>query len=82
MSTIDLELGTTTPGLPPNTARATGGEKRVPDIVYSVGAVVLLLVAWYALSHASFIKAGYLPTPEELWKTFVDLVKNGYQGKP
>ena len=83
MSTVDLELGTTTPGLPPNATRRTGGgEKRVPEIVYSVGAVVLLLVVWFALSHASFIKAGYLPTPEELWATFVDLVKNGYQGKP
>jgi len=83
VSTVDLELGTTTPGLPPNATRRTGGgEKRVPEIVYSVGAVVLLLVVWFALSHASFIKAGYLPTPEELWATFVDLVKNGYQGKP
>ncbi|HVR94536.1 MAG TPA: ABC transporter permease [Casimicrobiaceae bacterium] len=82
MSTIDLELGTTTPGLPPNATRRTSGEKRVPEVVYSVGAVVLLLVVWFALSHASFIKAGYLPTPEELWATFVELVKNGYQGKP
>jgi NitT/TauT family transport system permease protein len=83
VSTIDLELGTQTPGLPPNaTRRTSGGEKRVPEIVYSVGAVVLLLVVWFALSHASFIKAGYLPTPEELWATFVDLLKNGYQGKP
>ncbi len=82
MSTIDLELGTTTPGVPPSTTRRAGSEKRVPEIVYSVAAVVLLLIVWYALSHASFIKAGYLPTPEELWATFVDLVKNGYQGKP
>jgi len=82
VSTIDLELGTTTPGAPPSGTRRTVGEKRVPEVVYSVGAVVLLLVVWFALSHASFIKAGYLPTPEELWATFVDLVKNGYQSKP
>ncbi len=82
MSTIDLELGTAMPGLPPSAPQRTGGEKRVPEIVYSVGAVVVLLVVWFALSHASFIKAGYLPTPEELWATFVELVKNGYQGKP
>jgi ABC-type nitrate/sulfonate/bicarbonate transport system permease component len=82
VSTVDLELGTTTPGVPPATTRRTGGETRIPEIVYSVGAVVLLLIVWFALSHASFIKAGYLPTPEELWATFVDLVKNGYQGKP
>jgi ABC-type nitrate/sulfonate/bicarbonate transport system permease component len=82
VSTIDLELGTTSPGIPPAAARRPGGEKRVPEIVYSVGAVLALLIVWFALSHASFIKAGYLPTPEELWATFVDLVKNGYQGKP
>ena len=80
MSTIDLELGTTSPGIPPAAVRRPGGEKRVPEIVYSVGAVLALLIVWFALSHASFIKAGYLPTPEELWATFVDLVKNGYQG--
>ena len=82
MSTIDLELGTTTPGLPPKSTPRSGGARRVPDVVYSVGAIALLLLGWYALSHASFVKAGYLPTPEELWKTFVDLVKDGYQGKP
>jgi NitT/TauT family transport system permease protein len=54
----------------------------VPDIVYSVGAVVGLLVLWYVASRSSFVKPGYLPTPEELGSTFVDLVKNGYQGKP
>ena len=53
MSTIDLELGTQTPGLPPNaTRRSPGAEKRIPEIVYSVSAVVLLLVVWFALSHA------------------------------
>jgi NitT/TauT family transport system permease protein len=56
--------------------------RSVPDVVYSVGAVVALLVVWYVVSRSSFVKPGYLPTPEELGSTFVDLVKNGYQGKP
>jgi ABC-type nitrate/sulfonate/bicarbonate transport system permease component len=80
MSTVDLDLQET-PKAPP-TARSSGGEKQIPDVAYSVGAVVLLLIVWYAVSHSSFIKPGYLPTPEELWNTLVDLVKNGYQGKP
>src|SRR5215471_8788262 len=54
----------------------------VPDVVYSVGAIALLLVVWYLASRSSLIKPGYLPTPEELGTTFVDLVKNGYQGRP
>ena len=81
MSTVDLELQAA-PKAPPPAARSSGGDKRVPDVVYSIGAVVLLLVLWYFGSRSSFVKPGYLPTPEELWSTFVDLVKNGYQGKP
>lgn len=81
MSTVDLDLQAT-PKAPPPATGSPGGEKQVPDVAYSVGAVVLLLVLWYAVSHSSFVKPGYLPTPEELGSTFVDLVKNGYQGKP
>lgn len=57
-------------------------DRRLPDAAWSAGAVVVLLVLWFALSRSSFVKPGYLPTPEELGSTFVDLVKNGYQGKP
>jgi len=82
VSTVDLDLSTTTPQAPPPASRASGTERRVPDVAYSVAAVLLLLGLWFALSRSSFIKPGYLPTPEELWSTFVELVKNGYQGKP
>lgn len=82
MSTADLDVNATTPQAPSLASRASGGERRVPDVAYSIGAVVLLLVLWFVLSRSSFIKPGYLPTPEELGSTFVDLVKNGYQGKP
>jgi NitT/TauT family transport system permease protein len=82
VSTIDLELGTTAPKVPPPASRASAGERQVPNVVYSVAAVVILLALWFFLSRSSLIKPGYLPTPEELWSTLVDLVKNGYQGKP
>jgi ABC-type nitrate/sulfonate/bicarbonate transport system permease component len=59
-----------------------GGRAPLPDIAWSVGAVAALLLLWVALSHSSFVKPGYLPTPEELGTTFVELVRNGYQGKP
>lgn len=58
------------------------GAKQLPDIVYSAGAILLLLVLWYAGSHSSFIKPGYLPTPESLGATFIELVEKGYQGRP
>jgi NitT/TauT family transport system permease protein len=76
---VDLPPAATPPRNDPALA---GGKKQIPDIAYSVGAIVLLLVIWYLVSHSSFVKPGYIPTPEELGKTFLDLVQNGYQGKP
>ena len=81
MSAADLNIEAT-PKRPAPQRRAASGDKRIPDVVYSVGAIVLLLVLWYVGSRSSLIKPGYLPTPEELGSTFVDLVKNGYQGQP
>jgi ABC-type nitrate/sulfonate/bicarbonate transport system permease component len=80
MKTADLDIEAT-PKTSRTESRSSGGEKRVPDIVYSVGAIVFLLVLWVVASKY-WIKPGYLPTPEELGSTFVDLVKNGYQGQP
>ena len=81
MSTADLDIEAA-PKAPRSEARSGSGDKRVPDLVYSIGAIVSLLVLWYVVSRSSFIKPGYLPTPEELGKTFIDLLKNGYQGQP
>ena len=63
-------------------APPSAGARRVPDVVYSIGAIVFLLLLWVVLSHSGFIRPGYLPTPEVLWGTFVDILKNGYQGQP
>ncbi len=63
-------------------AHADSARREIPNIAYSIGAIMLLFVVWYAVSHSSFVKPGYIPTPEELGKTFIDLVRDGYQGKP
>ena len=81
MSTVDLDV-VAGRSIPRAGARSMGGDRRIPDVVYSIGAIVLLLVLWYVASRSSLIKPGYLPTPEELGKTLVDLVQNGYQGQP
>ena len=81
MSTADLDIPAP-PKTPPAQVRPASSERRVPDIVYSIGAIVFVLLLWYVGSRSSLIKPGYLPTPEELGSTLVDLVKNGYQGKP
>ena len=38
---------------------------RIPNVVYSVASVALLLALWAWLSHSSFVKPGYLPTPDQ-----------------
>ena len=80
MSSVNVELQAAPK--PPDSALRAAGRRQVPDFVYSVSAIVLLLVTWYLVSHSSFVKPGYIPTPEELGNTFVDLLRNGYQGKP
>ena len=81
MSSVNVELQS--PPTPPRSEPdVAAGRKQVPDVAYSAGAILLLLVVWYLISHSSFVKPGYVPTPEELGTTFLDLVKNGYQGQP
>ena len=62
------------------TAKSPDARFRVPDYVYSIGAIVFLLAVWVAA--APFVKAGYLPTPKEMGVALVDLARNGYQGHP
>ena len=80
MSAVDLQMQAQ-PKVQPAPPSAAAGEKRIPNIAYSIGAIVVLIVLWYVASRF-LVKPGYLPTPEELGSTFIDLVKNGYQGKP
>ena len=81
MSSENLKLQSSSKQ-PSSDERADGVKREIPNIAYSIGAIVLLFVVWFAVSHSSFVKPGYLPTPEELGKTFFDLVRDGYQGKP
>jgi ABC-type nitrate/sulfonate/bicarbonate transport system permease component len=85
MSSIDFAtdsarqppLGSAAAATPPLRTR-----RRIPDVVFSIGAIVALLLVWFVVSHSSWIRPGYLPTPEVLWSTLVELVNDGYQGHP
>ncbi len=66
----------------PAPAIAEPQTRRVPDVAWSIGAIVALLVAWVAVTYSGLVKPGYLPTPVELSTTLVELVRQGYQGKP
>lgn len=56
--------------------------RRVPDVVWSVLSILALLLLWFGVSRSGLVRPGYLPTPEVLGSTFVELLKNGYQGQP
>jgi len=56
--------------------------RQIPDFVYSIGAILALLLIWVVGSALKWINPGYFPTPDTLWSAFVDLLKNGYQGHP
>lgn len=75
----NIEVPAKTP-LPPVIGAVRG--KHIPDVVYSVGAIVVLLLVWVAGWKLQFINPQYFPTPQTLWDAWVDLVKNGYSGHP
>jgi ABC-type nitrate/sulfonate/bicarbonate transport system permease component len=60
----------------------TGPGRRIPDIAYSAGAIVVLLLIWIIGWKTQFINPQYFPTPATLWDAWSDLVKNGYSGHP
>lgn len=72
-------IGGKAPGVP---ARKVARASRVPDIAYSIGAVAFLAVVWVIASRPGVFKPGYVPTPEILGSTFVELLRDGYQGQP
>lgn len=69
-------------GEPDRRADAAPEPRRAPDWVWSVGAIVALLAAWVGLTASGLVKPGYLPSPREIGATLVELVGQGYQGKP
>lgn len=87
MSILNLAETSPVAGVEPQPATAAAmhrepAGRRLPDAAYSIGTIVALLLLWFAVSHSSLVKAGYLPTPELLWRTFVELLVDGYQGQP
>jgi NitT/TauT family transport system permease protein len=55
--------------------------RSLPLVVYSIGAVVALLVLWAAVTMSGIVGPGYLPTPQGMISEFITLLKDGYKGK-
>jgi ABC-type nitrate/sulfonate/bicarbonate transport system permease component len=60
----------------PDARRAPGLLRRFNPL--SIGVVLLALVVWALLSNYVLIDSLALPSPQVIWKTFVDLFTNGY----
>ena len=64
----------------PAASRKLTAARRIPDLAYSMGALVALVVVWTVGTEFGFISPSYLPSPRGLATEFVRLVKDGYQG--
>ncbi len=55
--------------------------RSMPLVFYSIFAVLLLLAAWSAITLSGLIGPGYLPTPMDMGREFMNLLGDGYKGK-
>lgn len=56
--------------------------RRIPDLAYSISAVIALVVIWTVATEFGFVSPSYLPSPRGLATEFLRLIKDGYQGVP
>ena len=56
--------------------------RRWSDLRYTALSVALLVIGWVALTSSGLVRDIFLPGPALLWSGFVDLVENGYKGRP
>lgn len=55
--------------------------RTMPLVVYSIAAVLGLLLLWAAVTVSGLVGPGYLPTPQGMATEFAALLKDGYKGK-
>src|SRR5689334_14165476 len=65
-------------GAPDRTSRM----RRYRSVAVSVASIAGLLALWYLGSRFGLIKPSVLPSPGDLWRTFVELLSQGYSNKP
>lgn len=70
-STISQRAGVLPAALPQN----------IPMVFYSIFAVLMLLAAWAAITMTGLVGPGYLPTPLDMTREFINLLGDGYKGK-
>lgn len=48
--------------------------------IISIGTWMVLLFLWWFLTNTGMIESKLVPSPQETWGTFIDILKNGYNG--
>jgi NitT/TauT family transport system permease protein len=51
----------------------------IPRWVYNIAAATgffIILAAWWWLSHSDYVEHAYLPTPETVWETAIEVMKD------
>lgn len=46
----------------------------------SIATWIILFVIWWGATNLGFIQSNLVPTPQQTWATFLDILKNGYNG--
>ncbi len=46
----------------------------------TAGTLGLLLLIWSLVSHSGLLPSYFVPTPEQVWVAFTDILANGYRG--
>ena len=57
-------------------------QRRIPLPLVTAISVALVLAAWAAVTWGGLVGDLFLPPPDELWSGLLDLVQNGYKGRP
>ncbi|MFC5701699.1 ABC transporter permease [Cohnella faecalis] len=48
----------------------------------SLAAVLIAFAAWWAVTAAGWINPLFVPSPQAVWKAFVEICRDGYKGSP
>lgn len=55
---------------------------QIPRLWISFGTVCAIFAVWFGVTNLGMVDPSYLPSPQQLVKSFVQLVTNGYQRTP
>lgn len=57
-------------------------KRQIPSIWISTSTIVGILTVWYLVTNLGLVGATYLPSPQSLLQSFMQLLTNGYQRVP